>query len=261
MFGKDFINTNPTPITTNIIRDDKTITYYYNSSKGDQFKFIFRGAKKETYLSIAQRAFETLIKDNYLLLPNNFLYLAPSDYWTIYKRWEYGKNFITITNNVKFYINDILYHFIDTNYYFSATKENLGGVYGIYYNNELLYIGSSVSDLQARWKEHDTNFRTRSSSNKMYQQDFNPDEIEYRSLIDLNDISNLINKQTPSSWLIEYTELIYIQIFKPLYNSEGITKTFSFKVKREDLPTDYWETFQRFLKNGDIQSQMEGYYH
>lgn len=201
MFGKDFINTNPTPITTNIIRDDKTITYYYNSSKGDQFKFIFRGAKKETYLSIAQRAFETLIKDNYLLLPNNFLYLAPSDYWTIYKRWEYGKNFITITNNVKFYINDILYHFIDTN------------------------------------------FRTRSSSNKMYQQDFNPDEIEYRSLIDLNDISNLINKQTPSSWLIEYTELIYIQIFKPLYNSEGITKAFSFKVKREDLPTDYWEIF------------------
>lgn len=46
MFGKDFINSNPTPITTNIIKEDKTITYYYNSSKGDKFKFIFRGAKK-----------------------------------------------------------------------------------------------------------------------------------------------------------------------------------------------------------------------
>ena len=33
MFGKDFINSNPTPITTNIIREDKAITYYYNSSK------------------------------------------------------------------------------------------------------------------------------------------------------------------------------------------------------------------------------------
>ena len=91
MFGKDFINWNPTPITTNIIREDKAITYYYNSSKGDQFKFTFRGDKKETYLSIAQKAFETLIKDNYILLPNNLLYLTPSDYWTIYKRWRYPK--------------------------------------------------------------------------------------------------------------------------------------------------------------------------
>ena len=83
------------------------------------------GDKKETYLSIAQKAFETLIKDNYILLPNNLLYLTPY---------------------------------------------------------------------------------------------FNPDEIEY-------------------------TELIYIQIFKPPYNSEGITKTFSFKVKKEDFPIDYWEIF------------------
>lgn len=259
MFRKDFINSNSTPIITNIIKEEKSITYYYNSSKGDKFKFIFTGPRKETYLSIAQNAFENLIKDNYTLLPNYTLYLTPSHYWDIYKRQDYGKNFLTLTQNVKVYINDTLYRFVDTNYYFNIKTEKLGGVYGIYYQDKLLYIGSSVSDLKARWKEHDINFRNQIGTNKMYHQDFNPNEVEYRTLISAEEICDLIHKDWPSGWLIEYIELIYIKIFQPLYNSEGVSKPFTFKVRKEDLPISHWEIFQNFLKQGDSESTVGTY--
>ena len=48
MFGKDFINSNPTPITTNIIKKDKTITYGKQSFP--QFYFI-----KKLYYNISNK--------------------------------------------------------------------------------------------------------------------------------------------------------------------------------------------------------------
>jgi hypothetical protein len=70
MFGKDFLKPQEKP-TSSIEHKEKEIIFYYTSSFGDKFKFIFIGPKREKYLKVAQDAFEGLINDTYTLLPQN----------------------------------------------------------------------------------------------------------------------------------------------------------------------------------------------
>ena len=246
MFGKDFLKPQEKPISS-IERNEKEIIFYYTSSLGDKFKFIFIGPKRENYLKIAQDAFESLINDTYTLLPQNQIYLMPSNYWTIYKRWPEGKGFLTVKNNARVFINDQRYRFVEPYYYFNVDKESPGGVYGIYYHDELIYVGSSTQDMVARWKEHDAYFRSKGDLNEMYRFGYDPNEIEYRTLKTGDEIAETIGVNRISSWLIEYTEYIYIDIFKPKWNKEGNTKPFEFKVREADIPISHWKTFKEFL--------------
>jgi hypothetical protein len=81
-------------------------------------------------------------------------------------------------------INDEPYHFPNTEYYFSSEEPMIGerAVYGIYYGDDLLYIGSASSGIEQRWKEHHEAFKTGKGQNKMYTAGFDANQIEYRTL-------------------------------------------------------------------------------
>lgn len=81
----------------------------------------------------------------------------------------------------------------------------------------------------------------------MYRFGYDPNEIEYRTLKTGDEIAETVGVSYVSSWLIEYTEYIYIDIFKPKWNKEGNIKPFEFKVKKADVPISHWETFKEFL--------------
>lgn len=251
MTGKELnsLKNYTSPTSEGTITLEKSIIFNCTSSLGDHIEVTLTSPNRAKYLQIAEIAWLTLITD-YTLLPNNLIYLPPTIYWNLYKRIKYGKEFLKGVGQL-LKINGVPHKFVDADYYFNISFGTNRGVYGIYYKNILLYIGSA-SDLTQRWREHDAEFREKSSKQKLYNSGYDPDEIEYRILISQEDLDNLIPATQTSMWLFEVIEWSYIKLLQPLYNIEGKTKSFSFQARQTDLPVSYWDLVKLYLTSDSI---------
>lgn len=94
----------------------------------------------------------TMIQSNYELLEEqSLIYIYPETYWKIYKHSDiqYQKSFIK-NPSYELYINEKQYYVPKPDFYINGQPED-SGIYGIYYQDKLLYIGSSKG-IMSRWK-------------------------------------------------------------------------------------------------------------
>ena len=101
-----------------------------------------------------------------------------------------------------------------------------GGIYGIYKNDELIYIGSTMRNFEDRWKEHRRNIEKKSNALYVYSLFDESDKIDFRILIDLNDLKSSKDLTRRD---IECMELGLIDVFKPIGNIGGNSKPFLFR--------------------------------
>lgn len=120
---------------------------------------------------------------------NNIIVLETELYWKFYKTFNKGKDFL----KYNWIINGKECRFMTTKEMFDNNKR---GIYGIYYNGELIYIGS-VSDYIERWKQHEEEFNSPVNSDGM--------------------------------WIFENIEKLYIELLQPKFNIEGKSKPYVFK--------------------------------
>jgi hypothetical protein len=140
------------------------------------------------------------IRNNFIV-KDDIIYINPQVYWLIYKKIHNGKSFIT---NMKLYnLEGKNISLAQPHHYFdnSMTEEdeytylNMKdyGVYGIFNQNELIYIGSVYKrDYLTRWKEHQTAFIQKNilNQNNMYKK-YDAEDIYYKPLITAEDIRSM----------------------------------------------------------------------
>lgn len=234
-----------------IVKEEKIVELFYYPGNKDEIKMIFKSPKRETYAQKASLFWKGLIKGEYEVLPSGQVWLPPKIYWNIYKRVADGKNILLGVGN-QLYINGNKCSFLSPQDYFtniSTGEKIVKGVYGIYYKEELLYIGSSVSkDVNERWLEHQENFKQRSIINQMYS--YIPldeiGEIEYRLIISEDELKEKVGEENYSNWGIQFAEASLIIAEKPKFNVIGKEDRFIFNAKKE-LDTEI--KFAPMLKN------------
>lgn len=99
------------------------------------------------------------------------------------------------------------------------------GIYGIYQNDELIYIGSTLRSFDIRFNEHKENIQNKSKELYLYSLFNLGDKIEFKILIDCKELKTNIDL---SKREIESMELALIQVFKPKGNLAGNTCQFRF---------------------------------
>lgn len=92
-----------------------------------------------------------------------------------------------------------------------------GGVYGIYVNEQLYYIGSTY-DFEKRFKEHQAKLRADSKELYVYKLIQKGDVIEYKPLIKTKDVK--VERQLERRD-IEDMELALITLYQPIGNIAG----------------------------------------
>lgn len=148
--------------------------------------------------------------------------LSPEIYWELYK--GSNKNFAMSQMDINY--NGNWYKLAERSYYFPQGKQ---GVYGIYYENELIYIGSSSNYIE-RWREHNINFRQKKVDvSKMYGMDYDADLLEYKILAESKEFEKIPRVKTVDMWIMENVEKFLIEKYQPKFNIEGIEKQFEFK--------------------------------
>lgn len=253
MTGKDLDSLNQENQETiaefNIIEEDKQVILEGTTHQGDQVKMIFSSSvRRLQHAQIAKALWEE--KGTYHFIDDTIMF-QPTIYWKYYKRVEWGKEVLTQVKSLLF-INGQEKRFAATGAYFK-TKNELYGIYGIYYKNELWYVGSS-SDMIHRWQQHNQNFKWRSSSKPMYEQRIDPAEVEYRVIFSGEDLSKWIGVEQISMWLVEFAEMITIKLLQPKFNLDGAEDalSFTFQAKQGDIPVDYWAMVKEYLEKERI---------
>lgn len=222
---------------------------------GDNVCIEVNGVNRSVQTNTSKILWQVAAKD-YILLPiERLVYLPPNIYWSFYKKQPRGKEMIKGVCT-KLLINNELYHFPEPSFYFSNKVANLttSGVYGIYLDGTLLYVGSS-SDVIARWKQHNECFKNGSPTSQMYTLTAGADRIVYKTLLTREEIEQQVGVQNPSMWLIELAEFCYIHALQPKYNIEGKTTPFRFQAnpQPEDFPPSYWEVVKKLLLLPDLE--------
>lgn len=101
-----------------------------------------------------------------------------------------------------------------------------GGVYGIYRNGQLIYIGSTV-DFNKRWNEHKRNIKNHSNSLYVYKLlDEQRDSIEFKSIIRGEDLQCDRNITSTDLKTIEFALIL---LYKPCGNIAGRLQPFRYK--------------------------------
>ena len=227
---------------------DKDLNLYWTGSNGEEVKIAlsYRYRNRDEIAKMLKLLWSSI--DHYQIV-GNILCIPAQTYWFFYKRVARGANFFK-SSSYRLYLNGISLRFPEAAFYFStAIPQTRGGagVYGIYLDDKLIYIGSATN-LTERWCQHDECFRKKDTpKNVMYALGDRADEIEYRELENYEDISRLTGVTDPSMWIYELVEAIYIKIFQPKYNKAGVTESFSFKANPGDLPLSYWDIVQSKL--------------
>lgn len=99
-------------------------------------------------------------------------------------------------------------------------KEYSYGVYGMYENGQLVYIGMTMRPFEKRWQEHIEGIQNQSSDLYFYQK-INPEsKIEFKILID---VSKMKANKPITRINIESMEHGLIYMLKPKYNYAGRT--------------------------------------
>lgn len=98
---------------------------------------------------------------------------------------------------------------------------NNGGIYGIYYNNELLYVGKTNQPFQTRFSQHKIEIKSNQIHTQFYnycrQKNISINDLILIPLFECNDCP-LSNEQ------LECLETNYINKYKPLCNERKINK-------------------------------------
>ena len=211
----------------------KIVTYI--TALGDVFNVTFYSQKKGIYAPTFIEVMN-IIGTNYILNSDKkLIHVQPSQFWTIYKKIEEGKNILKAVGVLggKIKVNENFYSFPDTDYYFQKEENNnfsTRGVYGIYFREELIYIGSSSTDVLERWTQHAQSFTTHSPQNQMYKiQDL--EDIEFKLLYEDKEINEMlpIKQKVVSTGTIQFVEQLLIKTLKPRYNIQGIAEPFQYK--------------------------------
>ena len=100
-----------------------------------------------------------------------------------------------------------------------------GGVYGVYRNRQLIYIGSTI-DFNKRWNEHKRNIKNKDYKLYFYKLIKPEDNIEFKILIDG---SKLKADKTLTATDLKTMELALITLSQPIGNIAGRLQPFRYK--------------------------------
>ena len=245
------------PTYTCIVNAKGYLCNTYITCKGDEIKAEFYTAKKQEYSQVFSKIWD-LIKDQYTLIPGTHLITLPAPlYWNIYKKQLYGKEFIKhigiLTNCL--WINGVNYTFPQPEDYFknSSVLKAVRGVYAIKKGEEIIYIGSSSTNVIDRWKEHVQCFLNRSPLNDMYAAIEDTSELNFELIYSDDDINNMfpVKVSQVSAEMIQYTEQLLIKTYRPVFNKEGKTTPFIYRAgpRLAGIDPDYLKIVQDFLIN------------
>lgn len=161
----------------------------------------------------------SLIGDNYKKV-GKIIYIPIEVYGRISQNKEFSVSGSSCLNrtiyNVKIYPSHSTLVNEDINY----------GVYGIFKDDELIYIGSTLRDFTVRFNEHKLNIAMKSKELYVYGLLKSTDNIEFKPLIDA---SKLKTNSPLTRRDIEAMELSLITIYKPIGNVAGVKTKFKFR--------------------------------
>ena len=100
-----------------------------------------------------------------------------------------------------------------------------GGVYGVYRNGQLIYIGSTI-DFNKRWNEHKRNIKNKDYKLYFYKLIKPEDNIEFKILIDG---SKLKTDKALTATDLKTMELALITLSQPIGNIAGRLQPFRYK--------------------------------
>ena len=111
--------------------------------------------------------------------------------------------------------------------YFKEEIVTSCGVYGIYINDELLYIGSTMRNFKTRFEEHINNINSRNNSLYVYSLIKDNDEIKFKVLIDIMQLKTNIPITRKD---VESMELALIHVNHPKGNlADGVKYEFKYR--------------------------------
>lgn len=109
-----------------------------------------------------------------------------------------------------------------------AIKENSDrGVYGIYCNDRLIYIGKTNVSFETRFKQHKEAIESKSTIQFLYKYivQQNNAEITMKPLVNIKELKvkgKITNRD------IEAMELAFIDLYKPICNIQGVKQDYEF---------------------------------
>lgn len=93
---------------------------------------------------------------------------------------------------------------------------NSYGVYGMYRNDELIYVGMTMRSFRQRWKEHQGYIKNKSNALSVYSLIEDDDKIEFKILFDV-----MKNGMPLSEKEVKAIERKFIVQYSPIGNVEG----------------------------------------
>lgn len=109
--------------------------------------------------------------------------------------------------------------------------ENKKGIYGIYIDDCLVYIGSTFKFFKSRFQSHKAKVKGDVDLQNIHKQikialEKNKN-VEFKPMVVLEDLS-MLHKKTITEKELKCMELALITALKPMYNIEGVLKPYSF---------------------------------
>ena len=168
-------------------------------------------AAKEKEIQIV----EIMPKDKLLVLPASF-------YWNIYKKLPNGKQFVLNQSFID--QNNESYRLPAPQMYFNGVISNLNGgrgIYGIYCNDILIYIGYTYNSFNERYDQHREYFSKKAGPLPMYSK-YDLNKIEFRELVTEEDIQKLFETDCAiDREILQIIEYSLIKVLNPIENAQG----------------------------------------
>lgn len=167
-----------------------------------------------------------------MIIPDNFKEICIEDQKMLSKQyWTYKQNYFNWIGTKQHFDSMVKAEEEHKKRAFSSKKRNYttsikeGGVYGVYKNGELIYIGSSVN-FEKRWAEHKRYMKNRDYKLHFYKL-FQPgDRVDFKVLIDGSKLE-ADREITPTD--LKTMEYALISVFKPVGNIAGRIQPFKYK--------------------------------
>ena len=109
--------------------------------------------------------------------------------------------------------------------------ENKTGVYGIFVEDKLMYIGSTKVSFKERFLEHKNFLKNKTNKMYLYKQLsldlMNNYKIEFKPLVVIEDLQ-MLHKKVINEKELKSMELALITVFQPKYNIAGRLQPFNF---------------------------------
>lgn len=130
-----------------------------------------------------------------------------------------GKEFLQTEFLVDRYKHKIVGTYIDA--------DNDFGIYGIYKNGKLIYIGKTSKSFKERFNQHRRSIKNKDRDDmKLYSLIEDGDDIQFKPLISANDL--MIEKGDLTERDLEAMELALIHVRKPIGNLQGVNRIYKF---------------------------------